>query len=145
MAYNDGQICDWFENGTSSCFLNGSKCCCPFSKRGCEIQCVKIFKCEPEGEIANRYTSEKKIGSNKPLTTAKVFKRLGIKNGDAVGDWFIPYSRLDMVIDPSEEISYGIDKVKEKFEKSEFTLQYLRMYHNVEILGQIGVYIIGMN
>ena len=38
-----------------------------------------------------------------------------------------------------------IDKVKEKFEKSEFTLQYLRMYHNVEILGQIGVYIIGMN
>ena len=44
MAYNAGEICDWFENGTCSCFLNGSRCDCPFSNRGCQIQCEKIFK-----------------------------------------------------------------------------------------------------
>lgn len=145
MAYNDGKICDWFENdGFSSCFLNGSLCCCPFSKKGCEIQCVAIFKDKPEGKKANRYSSEEKIGSNKKLIKDKIFKRLEIKKGETIGDYFIPYSKLDMCIAPSEEISYGIDQVKEKFKKAGYRVQYLRMYHNVEIMGQLGFYIIGL-
>lgn len=144
MAYNDGKVCDWFENhGFSSCFLNGSLCCCPFSKKGCEIQCVVVFKDKPEGKKANRYSSEERIGDNKKLTKDKIFKRLEIKKGEAVADYFIPYSKLDICEAPSEEIRYGIDQVKDKFKKSEYRLQYLRMYHNVEIMGQLGFYIIG--
>ena len=145
MAYNDGEICDWFENGTCSCFLNGSRCDCPFSNRGCQIQCEKIFKEKPEGEIANRYSSDKHINKKKILTKQDVFKRLEIKKGEAVGDWFIPYSKLEMLIDPSEEIKFGVDQVRRKFDESEFYLKHMRIYHNVEIFGQVGVYIIGTN
>ena len=145
MAYNDGEICDWFENGTCSCFLNGSRCDCPFSNRGCQIQCEKIFKEKPEGEKANRYKTETHINENKILTKRGVFKELRIKKGDAIADWFIPYSKLEMLTDPSEKITFGVDQVHRKFDESEFYLEDLLIYHNVEIFGQVGVYIIGTN
>ena len=145
MAYNDGKLCDWYEIGMSSCFLNGSRCDCPFSNRGCQIQCEKVFKAKPEGAKANRYSSEKHLNKQKILTKPDVFKRLEIKKGEAIADWFIPYSKLEMLSDPSDEITSGVDQVKRKFDESKFSLQHLRIYHNVEIFGQVGVYIIGTN
>ena len=143
-AFNDGKICDWFEQGISSCFLNGSRCDCPFSKRGCEIQCERIFKKEPEGEGANRYKSDKELNPNKPLTRSDVFKRLKIKEGEHIAEWFIPYSQIDaMMVAPSDQIKYGVEMVQKKFDDSEFYLRFLRIYHNVKIGNQVGIYIIG--
>ena len=144
-AFNDGKICDWFENyGFSSCFYNGSRCDCPFSKRGCEIQCERIFKEKPEGEGANRYKSDSGLGENKPLTKSAVFKRLEIKEDEHIAEWFIPYSQIDdMMVAPSDQIKYGVEMVQKKFDDSEFYLRFLRIYHNVKIGNQVGIYIIG--
>lgn len=143
-AFNDGKICDWFEQGISSCFLNGSRCDCPFSKRGCEIQCERIFKMKPEGEGANRYKSDKELNPNKPLTKSDVFKRLKIMEGECIAEWFIPYSQIDaMMVAPSDQIKYGVEMVQKKFDDSEFYLEFLRIYHNVKIGNQVGIYIIG--
>jgi len=144
--YSDGKLCDWLEQGFSSCSLNGSICCCPFSKKGCEIQCEQIFKEKPEGDAANRYKSDSKINADKTFTKTDIFKRVGIKKGMIVADWFIPYSKLDeMIVEPSDEIEYGIEMVKKKFGESEYLMNQLRIYHNVEIVGQAGIYIIGIN
>lgn len=81
----------------------------------------------------------------KPLTKADVFKRVGIKKGMLVADWFIPYSDMDEIAcSPSDVVDHGIDMVKEKFDSSDYPYRHLRMYHNVEMAGQLGIYIIGI-
>lgn len=141
-AYN-GNLCLFFDQGFSSCSLNGCRCDCPFSNAGCEIQCESIFKEKPEGIKANRY---KAIGSDtKPLTKADVFKRVGIQKGMIIADWFIPYSLMRVAVDPSAIIDNGINMVKEKFDNAGYHCRHLRMYHNVEIIEQLlGIYIIGV-
>lgn len=143
--YNDGKICDWFENGTSACFLNGSRCDCPFNKRGCEIQCIKIFKEEPKGEIASRYKTDANLGDGEILTKTDVFRRLKIKKGEIVADWFIQYSELENATDPSMMIDFGKEMVKKKFNESEYEMSFIRVYHNYKLASLLGVYIIGIN
>ena len=143
--YNNGKVCDWFENGTSTCFLNGSRCDCPFSKRGCEIQCVKIFKEEPKGEGASRYKIDANLGDGTILTKADVFRRLKIKKGEIVADWFIPYRELENATDPTIMINYGKDMVRKKFDESAYQMRFIRVYHNYILEGLLGVYIIGTN
>lgn len=143
-AYNNGSLCLFFDQGFSSCSLNGGRCDCPFSKAGCEIQCENIFKEKPEGVKAYRY---KAIGcETKPLTKADIFKRVGIQKGMLIADWFIPYSHMDEVdVAPSDVIDHGIDMVKRKLDVAEYRhYSRMRMYHNVEIAGQLGIYIIGI-
>lgn len=142
-AYNNGSLCLFFDQGFSSCSLNGCRCDYPFSKIGCEIQCESIFKEKPEVVKANRY---KAIGSDiEPLTKVDVFKRIGIKKGMIIADWFIPYSLIEVVGAPSVAIDNGIEMVKEKFDRAEYHYRDLRIYHNVEMVGQLGIYIIGIN
>lgn len=142
-AYGDGVLCLFFDQGFGSCALNGSRCDCPFSKTGCEIQCERIFKEKPEGEKANRYKAD--AGGTKPLTKADVFKIAGIQKGMLIADWFIPYSRMDEVaVDPSDMIDHGIDMVKDKFDSAGYYLRHLQIYHNVEMAGLFGIYIIGI-
>ena len=142
-AYNDGDLCLFLNQGFSSCSLNGSRCVCPFSKKGCEIQCERIFKEKPEGEIANRYKADD--NDTKPLTKADVFKRIGIQKGMLIADWFIPYSHMDEVaVAPSDVIDHGVDMVKDKFNSAGYCYRHLRIYHNVEMAGQLGIYIIGI-
>ena len=141
-AYNNGSLCLFFDQGFSSCSLNGCRCDCPFSNAGCEIQCESIFKEKPEGVKANRYKADG--NRTKPLTKADVFKRVGIQKGMLVADWFIPYSDMDEIVcSPSDVIDHGIDMVKEKFDSAGYHCRHLRMYHNVEMAGQLGIYIIG--
>lgn len=142
-TYNNGSLCLFFDQGFSSCSLNGSRCDCPFSKTGCEIQCESIFKEKPEGVKADRY---KAIGNDtEPLTKADVYKRIGVKKGMIVADWFIPYSLIKIAVAPSAVIDHGIDMVKEKFDNAGYHCRHMRMYHNVEIVGQLGIYIIGVD
>ena len=142
-SYKNGAICLFLEQGFSSCFLNGSRCDCPFSKKGCEIQCEEIFKEKPEGVKADRYKPY--ISDDKPLTKADVYKRVGILKGDVIADWFIPYSHMDEVpLAPSDVIDHGIDMVKEKLDSAGYRYRHLRMYYNVEMDGQLGIYIIGI-
>lgn len=142
-AYNDGVLCLFFDQGFGSCSLNGSRCDCPFSKAGCEIQCKIIFKEKPEGVKANRYKAT--ASDAKPLTKTDVFKRVGIQKGMLIADWFIPYSHMDEVaVAPSDMIDHGIDTVKEKFDSAGYHYRHLRIYHNVEMAGQLGIYIIGV-
>lgn len=144
--YNDGYICLFFDQGLDSCSCNGSQCDCPFSKKGCEIQCERIFKEKPEGMKADRYIPNRSIDSNKTLTKADVFKRVGMKRGMIVADWFIPYYQLDeMRVHSSDQIKYGIEMVKKKFEETKYYMEHMRIYHNVEIVGQVGIYILGVN
>lgn len=144
--FNNGEICDYFENGLGRCFLNGSRCDCPFSKKGCEIQCKRIFKKEPEGEGANRYTVNMHISKDEKLRKVDVYNRVGIKKGMITADWFIPYSEFDISNAVSSDlIDHGIEEVKRKFDDSDYYLKHLRIYYNVEIAGQIGVYIIGID
>lgn len=143
-AYNNGVLCLFLDQGFSSCSLNGSRCDCPFGKTGCEIQCERIFKEKPEGEIANRYKATS--SDTKSLTKADIFKRVGIQKGMLIADWFIPYSHMDEVAcAPSDVIDHGIDMVKEKFDSAGDHYRHLRIYHNVEMVGQLGIYIIGIN
>lgn len=102
-----------------------------------------IFKEKPEGVKANRY---KATGMEiEPLTKADVFKRVGIKKGMLVADWFIPYSDMNEIArSPSDVIDDGIEMVKEKFDSADYPYRHLRMYHNVEMAGQLGIYIIGI-
>ena len=142
-AYNNGSLCLFFNQGFGSCALNGSRCDCPFSKMGCEMQCEKIFKEKPEEERANRYKAT--AGDTKPLTKADIFKRVGIQKGMIIADWFIPYSLIESAVDPSAMIDHGIDMVKEKFDSAGYHYRDLRIYHNVEIIEQLlGIYIIGI-
>lgn len=141
-TYNNGSLCLFLDQGFSSCSLNGCRCDYPFSNAGCKIQCESIFKEKPEGVKANRY---KAIGGDtKPLTKADVFKRVGIRKGMLVADWFIPYSLMEAVGAPSVAIDNGIDMVKEKFDNAGYHYRHLRIYHNVEIVGLLGIYIIGI-
>lgn len=141
-AYNNGSLCLFFDQGCSLCSLNGSRCDCPFSKTGCEIQCERIFKEKPEGEITNRYKAT--ASDTKPLTKADVFKRVGIQKGMIVADWFIPYSLIEVAGSPSVAIDHGIDMVKEKFDRAKYHYRDLQIYHNVEMVGQLRIYIIGI-
>ena len=142
-AYNNGSLCLFLNQGFSSCSLNGCRCDCPFSKTGCEIQCESIFKEKPEGVKADRYKPY--ISDDKPLTKEDVFKRVGIQKGMLIADWFIPYSRMDEVaVAPSYVIDNGIDMVKDKFDSAGYHFRHLRIYHNVEMVGQLGIYIIGI-
>lgn len=140
--YDNGSLCLFFNQGFGSCSLNGSRCDCPFSKTGCEIQCERLFKVATEGEIANRYKAT--TSDTKPLTRADVFKRIGIQKGMIIADWFIPYSLMKIAIVPSAVIDHGVDMAKEKFDSAGYHYKDLRIYHNVEIMGQLGVYIIGI-
>ena len=142
-AYNNGSLCLFFDQGFSSCSFYGGRCDCPFSKTGCEILCERIFKEKPERKITNRY---KVIGFDiEPLTKADIFKRLGIQKGMLIADWFIPYSHMDEAdVAPSDIIDHGINMVKEKFDSAGYRYRHLRMYHNVEMAGQLGIYIIGV-
>ena len=80
------------------------------------------------------------------LTKSDVFKRLGIKKGMIVADWFIPYYQIDeLAIDPSDEIDFGIEMVKKKFDESGYEITHMRIYHNFEQLKQVGIYILGVN
>ena len=142
-TYNNGNLCLFLDQGFSSCSLNGCRCDCPFSKAGCEIQCERIFKEKPEGEIANRYKATS--SDTKPLTKTDVFKMVGIRKGMLIADWFIPYSLIEVVGAPSVAIDNGIDMVKEKFDRAEYHYRDLRIYHNVEMVGQLGIYIIGIH
>lgn len=142
-AYNSGSLCLFFCQAFGSCSLNGSRCDCPFSKTGCEIQCERIFKEKPEGEIANRYIAD--AGDTKPLTKADVFKRAGIQKGMFIADCFIPYSHMDESAGaPSDVIDYGIDGVKGKLNSAGYHCRHLLIYHNVETAGQLGIYIVGI-
>lgn len=143
MAYNNRNLCLFFDQGFSSCSFYGDRCDYPFSKTGCKIRYERMFKEKPEGEIANRY---KAIGSDtEPLTKANIFKRVGIQKGMLIADWFIPYSHMDEVaVAPSDVIDHGIDMVKEKFDSAGDHYKHLRIYHNVEMAGQLGIYIIGI-
>lgn len=141
-AYNNGSLCLFFDQGFSSCSLNGNRCDCPFSNTGCEIQCERIFKEKPEGEIANRYKAA--ASETKPLTKTDVFKMVRIKKGMIIADWFIPYSLMEVVSTPSVAIDHGIDMVKEKFDSAGYDYRDLLIFHNVEIVGQLGIYIIGI-
>ena len=142
-AYNNGSLCLFLNQGFSSCSLNGSRCDCPFSKTGRKIQCERIFKEKPEGEIANRYKAY--TSDTKPLTKTDVFKRVGIQKGMLISDWFIPYSRMsEVAVAPSDVINLGIDMVKDKFDSAGYHFGHLRIYHNVEMVGQLGIYIIGI-
>jgi len=142
-TYNDGVLCLFFNQGLGSCSLNSSRCDCPFSNTGCEIQCERIFKVKPEGEMANRYRVT--ASDAKPLTKADIFNMLGIQKGMIIADWFIPYSRMDAVdVAPSYVIDDGIDMVKEKFDSAGYYYNHLRIYHNVEMVGLLGIYIIGI-
>lgn len=142
--YNNGVLCLFLDQGFGSCSLNGSRCDCPFGKTGCEIQCERIFKEKPEGEIANRYKAT--ASGTKPLTKSDIFKRVGIQKGMLIADWFIPYSYIDEVAcSPSDVIDHGIDMVKRKLGVAEYHhYSPMRMYHNVEMAGQLGIYIIGI-
>lgn len=102
-----------------------------------------IFKEKPEGVKANRY---KAIGSDaKPLTKADIFKRVAIQKGMLIADWFIPYSHMDEVaVAPSDTIDHSIDMVKDKFDSAGYHSRHLQIYHNVEMAGQLGIYIIGI-
>ena len=143
-AYNNGSLCLFFDQGFSSCSLNGGRCDCPFSNTGCEIQCENIFKEKPEGVKANRYKADG--NRTKPLTKTDVFKRVGIQKGMLVADWFIPYGDMDEIAcSPSGMIDHGIDMVKEKFDSAGYHYKHLRTYYNVEMAGQLGIYIIGIN
>ena len=140
---NGEHLCLFLDQGFSSCSLNGSRCDYPFSKTGCEIQCERIFKEKPEGEIANRYKAD--ANDTKPLTKADVFKRAGMQKGMLIADWFIPYSRMDEVaVAYSDFIDNGINMVKDKFNSAGYYLGHLRIYHNVEMAGLLGIYIIGI-
>lgn len=142
-TYNDGVLCLFLDQGFGSCSLNGSRCDCPFSKTGCEIQCERIFKEKLEGEIANRYKAT--ASDTKPLTKADVFKRVDMRKGMIIADWFIPYSHMDEVaVAPSDVIDHGIDMVKGKFEMAGYHFRHLQIYHNVEMAGQLGIYVIGI-
>lgn len=63
-----------------------------------------------------------------------------------IADWFIPYSHMDEVdVTPSDVIDHGIDMVKRKLDVAEYHhYSRMRMYHNVEMAGQLGIYIIGI-
>lgn len=141
-SYKNGDICLFLDQGFSSCYFNGSRCVCPFSKKGCEIQCEEIFKEKPEGVKANRYKPY--ISDDKPLTKADIYKKIGIQKGMIVADWFIPYSHMEVAVAPSDVIDHGINMVKDKFNSAGYCYRYLRIFHNVEMVGQLGIYIIGI-
>lgn len=144
--YNNGKICLWLDQGIGACGLNGGTCGCPFSKKGCEIQCKEIFKEEPTDLNSNRYTPNNSKYSNRILTKAGIFKRIGLRKGMAIAEWFIPYYEIDMTaVSPLVYIKDGIDRVKEKLKKSNYNVNRIRIYHNVEIAEVIGIYILGVD
>lgn len=90
-------------------------------------------------------TKDINASDTKPLTKVDIFNMLGIQKGMIIADWFIPYSRMDEVdVAPSYVIDDGIDIVKRKFNSAGYNCRHLRIYHNVEMVGQLGIYIIGI-
>ena len=142
--YREGNICVLFNNGFGCCCTNGSRCDNPFSLEGCKTQCEQIFKKEfKEGGSLQYKPSE----GNNTITKNEVWKRIGVKQGDLIADWFIPYFEFDEIqVSPSTFIDYAYDILERKILDaglSRIATQF-RLYQNVEILNQTGVYIIGV-
>lgn len=142
--YRDGNICVFFNNGFGSCSLNGSRCDNPFSCEGCKIQCEEIFKKEFEEGEASKY---KPLEESKTITKNEVWKRIEIKKDDLIADWFMPYFEFDEnPVSPSTLIDYAYEMVERKLLDAglpRIAAQF-RLYQNVEMLNQTGVYVIGV-
>ena len=110
---------------------------------------ISLFACKkaeapvPKADI--RIDVDANLGDGTILTKTYVFKRLKIKKGEFVADWFIPYRELENATDPSMMIDFGKEMVKKKFDESEYEMRFIRIYHNFELASSIGVYIIGTN
>ena len=139
---HDGNLCKNYLNLEGCCFLNGSECCNPFSVEGCDIQCRDIFYRNPPKEHKH-YEQSMTDGKTKKN---KLWKTLGIKKNDMVGEWIIPYDEMEMMnADPSVMIHEAKEQVKNKFSEAEMEMTFIRVFHNVEILkGVYGVYVIGV-
>ena len=142
--YREGNICTYFNNGYGICTANGSRCDSPFSCEGCKIQCERIFKKEfKKGETLEYKPTKDKI----IISKSEAWKRIGIKKDDLIADYFIPYFDFDrFAVSPSVIIDDAYKTIDEKIKRAGFTtnnVQY-RLYQNVGMLGQIGVYVIGV-
>lgn len=146
MSYKSGNICTFYQNGFGSCFCNGSRCDSPFSEEGCRIQCKEIFKEDYDSLKGRRY---KPRGKQELLTKTDIYKRIGIKKGDLVADYFIPYSEMEILIDQHSAIQSGFDIVKQKFanyyNNGRCPQVHYRIYQNMKLTDNVlGIYIIGI-
>lgn len=140
--YKEGKICSWFEDGRGSCFLNGSRCDCPFSNEGCNIQKRRIFK-DLTDDAHNDYKPGREY-QNELTTRGQVWENIGIKKGDFIGDWFIPYEHMDLAEDPSLMIDEAWDGITKKFADAGYPNNFIhRIFYNVKMLGTVGIYLIG--
>lgn len=135
---SDRVACMWFMNGEGRCFLNGCGCADPFSENGCRIQHDEVF--HREGEFVNNFKAGKVLGAMKK---ADVFREEGIKRGDLVADWFIPYNELEKTMCPAKEIKHGLEEIDRKFDEAPgwHKPDETCVYQNVEMCGTTGVYI----
>ena len=135
----DGNLCKYYLNLEGCCFLNSSECCNPFSVEGCKIQCQNIFH---ENTEYKHYES----GEDKKITRKEIWKALGIRSGDIVGEWIIPYGDIEPMIVSTDVIIYEAkENVKNKFVEADKTMSYIKVFHNVELFaGECGIYVLGV-
>lgn len=139
----DGNLCKNYLNLEGCCFLNGSMCCNPFSVEGCDIQCREIFYRNPPTEHKHYESSN----TSEVTSKREIQNALGIKKNDTIGEWIIPYDEMEsMNLDPCVMINEAKEQVKKKFSDAEVMMDFIRVFHNVEILnGTYGVYVIGVS
>lgn len=87
-----------------------------------------------------------KARRKKKNTKSNLWKALKIKKGDMVCEWIIPYDEMEfMNIDTGVVIKEAKEQVKDKFSQIGEKMNFIRVFHNVEILdGVYGVYVIGV-
>lgn len=142
--HREGNMCVFFNNGFGCCCKNGSRCDNPFSNEGCKIQCERIFKKEFKEGGPLQY---KPLEENNTMTKDEVWKRIGIKKGDLVADYFMPYIEFETNgVEPSILIDFVWDMVERKIlnEGLPRIAAQFRLFQNVEMFDQAGMYVIGV-
>ena len=84
---------------------------------------------------------------SKRVTRNEVFKSLGIKKGDIIGEYFIPYAEIDSVKLPIESVyKFGISQVMKKFFAQEYSFNSLHIIDRYvfSVTGDEGILFIGI-
>ena len=89
----------------------------------------------------------KPLEENNTMTKDEVWKRIGIKKGDLIADWFMPYIEFETNgVEPSILIDFVWDMVERKILNKglpRIAAQF-RLFQNVEMFNQAGMYVIGV-
>lgn len=141
---DDRKICKWYLELEGICFLNGSRCLNPFGIEGCEIQRDEIFKGRPM--TINDTHSYVPCETDKKLKKTDVWKALEIKKGDDIAEWIIPYDQAIPFQSMRTAIHYAELAVEKKFNDAGIAKDFIRVFHNVEVLPErYGTYVIGVH